>query len=175
MSSLPLDLPKSQKGKTELVEVLKRWQMLVLSFSPLLWKLSEGRSWKVASGRLVDLGCSSGGLGGSIRPRGSRGTHTGMSSATESSKQETLKFLDLKLAMEVSPLVSQETSNDVKTMLVASTWLSRTPVKPLRMYRIKKLFQPPCHLYQLPCWEPGPGVVMPIVRTSQPRSSVRVP
>ena len=175
MSFLPLDLPKSQKGKTELVEVLKRWQMLVLSFSPLLWKLSEGRSWKVASGRLVDLGCSSGGLGGSIRPRGSRGTHTGMSSATESSKQETLKFLDLKLAMEVSPLVSQETSNDVKTMLVASTWLSRTPVKPLRMYRIKKLFQPPCHLYQLPCWEPSPGVVMPIVRTSQPRSSVWVP
>ena len=133
MSSLPLDLPKCQKGRTELVEVLRRWQMLVSSFSPLLWKLSEGRSWRVASGRLVDLGCSSGGLGGSIRPRGSRGTHTGMSSATESSKQETLKFLDLKLAMEVSPLVSQETSNDVKTMLVASTWLSRTPVKPLRM------------------------------------------
>ena len=38
---------------------------------------------------------------------------------------------NLKFAMEVSPLVSEEASDNVETMLVSATWLSRAPVEPL--------------------------------------------
>ena len=45
--------------------------------------------------------------------------------------------LYLKLTVEVSPLVSKEASDNVETMLVSPTWLSRTPVKPLGKERIE--------------------------------------
>ena len=43
----------------------------------------------------------------------------------------------LEFAVEVGPLVSKEASDNVETMLVSATGLSRTPVKPLGKERIE--------------------------------------
>ena len=43
----------------------------------------------------------------------------------------------LEFAVEVGPLVSEEASDDVETMLVSATRLSRTPVEPLVKKRIE--------------------------------------
>ena len=82
-----------------------------------------------------------------------------------------LSVAHLKVTVEVGPLVSQEPSHYVETVLVSATGLAGAPVKPLQaLIQLRSLIPYPVlamvgsvYLYELSSGEPCPVAVVTVV------------